>query len=418
MTIYDILKKYRETSFTQKHKGTEFERLMKAWLKTDLRFAELTEVYMWDEFPSKTDLGGQDTGIDLVARTEKGEWWAIQCKCYAEDTVIDKPAVDSFLATSGRTFTDPETFAKTNFSLRLWISTTNHWNSNAENAIKGQTIPVQRVNLQELENSPVDWELIEGGKVGKDAMLPGKIPYAHQLDVLSKASEYYKGHDRGKLIMACGTGKTYTSLLLMEQELKGKGLVLFMVPSIELLGQTLNAWANDAKKTIRAVCICSDSKASDIRDNDSLGWSISDLPLPASTNPHAIARQLRGFRDHDGLVVVFSTYQSVDTVSEAQRLLLGQTKGEYGVFDFIICDEAHRTTGVRMGSEDDKMFTKIHSDENVKGKKRLYMTGTPKIYKESLRNNAKITEKDFIFCCSPLRTCSVCSLCHVTLFLD
>lgn len=398
MTIYDILKKYRETSFTQKHKGTEFERLMKAWLKTDQRFAELSDVYMWDDFPSKADLGGQDTGIDLVARTEKGEWWAIQCKCYAEDTVIDKPAVDSFLATSGRTFTDPETFAKTNFTLRLWISTTNHWNSNAENAIKGQTIPVQRVSLQDLENSPVDWELLEGGKVGKDAMLPGKTPYPHQLDVLSKAHEYFKDHDRGKLIMACGTGKTYTSLLLMEQELKGKGLVLFMVPSIELLGQTLNAWANDAKKTIRAVCICSDSKASDIRDNDTLGWSISDLPLPASTNPHAIARQLRGFRDHDGLVVVFSTYQSVDTVSEAQRLLLGQTEGKYGVFDYIICDEAHRTTGVKMSSEEDKMFTKIHYEENVKGKKRLYMTGTPKIYKESLRNNAKITEKDFVFC--------------------
>lgn len=398
MTIYDILKKYRETSFTQKHKGTEFERLMKAWLKTDQRFAELSDVYMWDDFPSKADLGGQDTGIDLVARTEKGEWWAIQCKCYAEDTVIDKPAVDSFLATSGRTFTDPETFAKTNFTLRLWISTTNHWNSNAENAIKGQTIPVQRVSLQDLENSPVDWELLEGGKVGKDAMLPGKTPYPHQLDVLSKAHEYFKDHDRGKLIMACGTGKTYTSLLLMEQELKGKGLVLFMVPSIELLGQTLNAWANDAKKTIRAVCICSDSKASDIRDNDTLGWSISDLPLPASTNPHAIARQLRGFRDHDGLVVVFSTYQSVDTVSEAQRLLLGQTEGKYGVFDYIICDEAHRTTGVKMSSDDDKMFTKIHYEENVKGKKRLYMTGTPKIYKESLRNNAKITEKDFVFC--------------------
>lgn len=398
MTIYDILKKYRETSFTQKHKGTEFERLMKAWLKTDQRFAELSDVYMWDDFPSKADLGGQDTGIDLVARTEKGEWWAIQCKCYAEDTVIDKPAVDSFLATSGRTFTDPETFAKTNFTLRLWISTTNHWNSNAENAIKGQTIPVQRVSLQDLENSPVDWELLEGGKVGKDAMLPGKTPYPHQLDVLSKAHEYFKDHDRGKLIMACGTGKTYTSLLLMEQELKGKGLVLFMVPSIELLGQTLNAWANDANHTIRAVCICSDSKASDIRDNDTLGWSISDLPLPASTNPHAIARQLRGFRDHDGLVVVFSTYQSVDTVSEAQRLLLGQTEGKYGVFDYIICDEAHRTTGVKMSSEEDKMFTKIHYEENVKGKKRLYMTGTPKIYKESLRNNAKITEKDFVFC--------------------
>ena len=398
MTIFDILKKYRETSFTQKHKGTEFERLMKAWLQTDQRFAELSQVYLWDEFPSKADLGGSDTGIDLVARTEKGEWWAIQCKCYAEDAVIDKPAVDSFLSTSGRSFLDPETFTKTTFSLRLWISTTTHWNKNAEEAIKGQTIPVQRVSITDLENSPVDWDLIEGGKSGKDALLPGKTPYPHQLKVLTKAAEYYKTHDRGKLIMACGTGKTYTSLLMMEQELKGKGLVLFMVPSIELLGQTLNAWANDAKKTIRAVCICSDSKAADIRDNDTLGWSISDLPLPASTSAPAIAKQLLGYRDHDGLVVVFSTYQSVDAVSDAQKLLLQQTEGQYGVFDFIICDEAHRTTGVRLGTEDDRMFTKIHSDENVQGHKRLYMTGTPKIYKESLRNNAKITEKDFVFC--------------------
>lgn len=398
MTIFDILKKYRETSFTQKHKGTEFERLMKAWLQTDQRFAELSQVYLWDEFPSKADLGGSDTGIDLVARTEKGEWWAIQCKCYAEDAVIDKPAVDSFLSTSGRSFLDPETFTKTTFSLRLWISTTTHWNKNAEEAIKGQTIPVQRVSITDLENSPVDWELIEGGKSGKDALLPGKKPYPHQLGVLSKAAEYYKTHDRGKLIMACGTGKTYTSLLMMEQELKGKGLVLFMVPSIELLGQTLNAWANDAKKTIRAVCICSDSKAADIRDNDTLGWSISDLPLPASTSAPAIAKQLLGYRDHDGLVVVFSTYQSVDAVSDAQKLLLQQTEGQYGVFDFIICDEAHRTTGVRLGTEDDRMFTKIHANENVQGRKRLYMTGTPKIYKESLRNNAKITEKDFVFC--------------------
>jgi predicted helicase len=398
MTIFDILKKYRETSFTQKHKGTEFERLMKAWLQTDQRFAELSQVYLWDEFPSKADLGGSDTGIDLVARTEKGEWWAIQCKCYAEDAVIDKPAVDSFLSTSGRSFLDPETFTKTTFSLRLWISTTTHWNKNAEEAIKGQTIPVQRVSITDLENSPVDWELIEGGKSGKDALLPGKNPYPHQLKVLTKAADYYKTHDRGKLIMACGTGKTYTSLLMMEQELKGKGLVLFMVPSIELLGQTLNAWANDAKKTIRAVCICSDSKAADIRDNDTLGWSISDLPLPASTSAPAISKQLLGYRNHDGLVVVFSTYQSVDAVSEAQKLLLQQTEGQYGVFDFIICDEAHRTTGVRLGTEDDRMFTKIHSDENVQGRKRLYMTGTPKIYKESLRNNAKITEKDFVFC--------------------
>lgn len=199
--------------------------------------------------------------------------------------------------------------------------------------------------------------------------------------------------------MACGTGKTYTSLLIAEQLLNGKGLVLFMVPSIALLGQSLNAWSADAKKPIKAVCICSDSKASrKIQKNkyDDADDSVVDLAVPASTNPKSIASQLKKYRSHDGLVVVFSTYQSIDAVSEAQQEILSETNGRYGIFDFIICDEAHRTTGVKLSDKDESNFTKIHSDDNVKGRKRLYMTATPRLYGQSAK--IKASEKNCILC--------------------
>lgn len=172
-----------------------------------------------------------------------------------------------------------------------------------------------------------------------------------------------------------------------------------MVPSIALLGQSLNAWSADAGKPIKAVCICSDSKASrKIQKNkfDDADDSVVDLAVPASTNPKSIVSQLKKYRSHDGLMVVFSTYQSIDAVSEAQQEILSETNGEYGVFDFIICDEAHRTTGVKLSDKDESNFTKIHSDDNVKGRKRLYMTATPRLYGESAK--VKASEKDCILC--------------------
>ena len=401
MNFKEILHKFRTESFTEKEKGTKFERLMRSWLLTDPRYNELEKVWLWEEFPGRKDFGGTDTGIDLVAKTEMGDYWAIQCKCYTEDATIDKPAVDSFLATSSRTFTNEVTFQTTRFSNRVWISTTSHWGSNAEKAIRNQEPPVTRVGMADLNSSPVDWQKLLDGLTGNSALVEGKKPRKHQLDAISKAYTHYitEGNDRGKLIMACGTGKTYTSLLIAEQLLNGKGLVLFMVPSIALLGQSLNAWSADVGKSIKAVCICSDSKASrKIQKNkyDDADDSVVDLAVPASTNPKSIASQLKKYRSHDGLVVVFSTYQSIDTVSEAQQEILSETNGEYGVFDFIICDEAHRTTGVKLSDKDESNFTKIHSDDNVKGRKRLYMTATPRLYGESAK--VKASEKDCILC--------------------
>ena len=373
---------------------------MRSWLLTDPRYNELEKVWLWEEFPGRKDFGGTDTGIDLVAKTEMGEYWAIQCKCYAEDAVIDKPAVDSFLATSSRTFTNEVTFQTTRFAKRIWISTTNHWGSNAEEAIHRQDPPFSRVGMIALNSSCVDWQKLLDGLTGNSALAEGKKPHKHQLNAISKAYAHYitEGNDRGKLIMACGTGKTYTSLLIAEQLLDGKGLVLFMVPSIALLGQSLNAWSADAKKPIKAICICSDAKASRKTrgDFDDMDDSVVDLAVPASTNPQSVAAQLKRYRDHDGLVVVFSTYQSIDAVSAAQQEILAETGGEYGVFDFIICDEAHRTTGVKLSDKDESNFTKIHSNDNVQGRKRLYMTATPRLYGESAK--IKASEKDCILC--------------------
>lgn len=400
-SIKDILTHFRSKSFTEKDKGTQFERLMRAWLRTDARYANLFEtVWLWEEFPSRADFGGKDTGIDLVAKMYSGDYWAIQCKCYAEDTVIDKPSVDSFLATSSRTFSNEVTFAETSFAHRLWIATTNHWGANAEEAIQNQNPPVTRVNLYDLDHSSVDWSKLFQGLEGKEALSEKKQLREHQREALRTAHEHFGNHDRGKLVMACGTGKTFTSLKLIEQELSGKGLVLFLVPSIALLGQSLNDWMADADQAMKAVCICSDGRASRKikrgNNNDELENSVVDLALPASTNTASIIKQLRACKAHDGLTVVFSTYQSIDIVAEAQAAMLQETKGEYGTFDFIVCDEAHRTTGVKISSKDESNFTKIHNNDFIQGRKRLYMTATPRLYGESAK--IKASKNDCILC--------------------
>lgn len=398
MTFQDILNFCRESD-SEKEKGTKFEKIMCAWLKTDPRFNELQTVWMWEDFPSRKDFGGKDIGIDLVARTDMGEYWAIQCKCYAENALIDKSAVDSFLATSSRTFTDPETHQTIGFANRVWISTTNEWGANAEQAIQNQNPPVTRINLTDLTASAVDWEKLYKGISGTKARpVQKKTLMAHQKEAIDKAQEYFinQGNERGKLIMACGTGKTYTSLKTVENLLDNKGLVLFLVPSISLLGQTLNEWSADAEKPIKAICICSDNTASRNRrkEDDDPTFSAIDLALPATTDPRNISKQLCRYRNHDGLVVVFSTYQSIEAVYEAQQQTLKDTENQYGIFDFIVCDEAHRTTGATKKGDEDSDFSKIHDAGYIRGNKRLYMTATPRIYSDT--SKAQATEKDFI----------------------
>jgi len=440
MTFDDIIKKYREAATSNEDLGTRFEVLMREYLLTDPLYCDLfTEVWLWNDFFGKNEFGGHDTGIDLVGKTTDSEFWAIQCKCYASDHYIDKPAVDTFLSTSGKTFTD-QNGNKVSFVQRLWLSTTNRWTSNAEEAIKNQHPPVNKRNLHDLKNAPVDWDKIYKGIHGEPARAPKKEPFLHQQKAINDTLTYFETHERGKLIMACGTGKTFTSLRIAEGLTQGKGTILFLVPSIALLGQTLNEWFADAQKPINAICICSDPQISRKRNNDddTDSFSTVDLALPASTNIENIMWQYKHMRQKEGMTVVFSTYQSIEVIAEVSKMMRvdGQNplslegKGELlatpatgawvedsgnsGVpkeppmppsrvysgstpnpgrergfsFDLIICDEAHRTTGVTLTKGDESAFVKVHDNSFISAHKRLYMTATPRIYSADAKSKA------------------------------
>ena len=405
-TFAQILNKFRQDAFSERDKGYRFERLMQAYLKTTTLYANLfEEVWLWTEFPFHDQFGGKDTGIDLVARTVEGEYWAIQCKCYAANAFINKPDVDTFLSTSGKRFETES--GMTGFVQRLWISTTNKWNSMAEQTIRNQNPPVTRLNLIDLENDDVDWNSLEQGIFGVASRSKPFAIREHQQEAIDQTHAYFKideatgqpAHTRGKLIMACGTGKTFTSLRIAENETGGRGLVLFLVPSIALLGQTLRSWLQQALEPMMAVCICSDpqvSKQTEKNDNDTT--SVVDLALPASTDVPSIVKQLQHARRHnaEGLTVVFSTYQSIDVISRAQQLLLKETDDAFGTFDLIICDEAHRTTGVTLKDETESAFVRVHNNDFLRAVRRIYMTATPRLYTDETKKRAE--ENSAVLC--------------------
>ena len=399
MSLQAVLAKYKEISSSKREKGDFFERLMKAYLlKAPKYSATIKEVWLWNDFPFKKDFGtGKDVGVDLVAKTYSGEYWAIQCKFYERTTRINKEDVDTFLATSGRQFHDEKGQAR-QFANRLWIATSDNWSKEADEVRKGQTINFSQITLNDLENEPIDWEALANGAPPQEVVCNKRELRDHQKEALDLFHEHFKYANRGRLIMACGTGKTFTSLRIAENETASSGLVLFLVPSIALLGQTLNEWTNYAQKTIKPICVCSDASASKKKKNDDDGdESVADLALPASTDVENIAKQLkeRLQENTEGMTVVFSTYQSIERVHEAQQLL-NKEKPDFCLFDLIICDEAHRTTGVALKAQtakgykyDESAFIKVHDNEFIQARKRIYMTATPRLYREDVKTKAK-----------------------------
>ncbi|MDR0671503.1 MAG: DEAD/DEAH box helicase family protein [Oscillospiraceae bacterium] len=377
----DILSKYRAEAASEREKGTRFERLMRSYMLTDPKYtSKLRQVWLWNEFPARSELGDADTGIDLVAETYTGEFWAVQCKFYDAATTIDKADVDTFISTSGRNFHFGGKMAA--FSLRVWISTTDRWTNHAEESLKNQTPEVTRINIHDLADAPVDWELLENGIHGEAARTAKYELLEHQREAVDAVHEYFQRRQRGKLIMACGTGKTFTSLRIAEQEAACGKLVLFCVPSIALLGQTLREWTANASGDLNTICVCSDPKVTQKSQNnmDAGGISTVDLTVPATTYWRRIL-DYHNACERDKLTVIFTTYQSIDAIAKAQASGLPE-------FDIVICDEAHRTTGVTLKGEQAAVFVKIHDDNLVKGKLRLYMTATPKLYTEESKAKA------------------------------
>lgn len=372
-TFQDILDEFTEAARSQRDKGTLFERLVANYLVTDPQYADrLSDVWLWNEWP---DRPSTDVGIDLVAR-ERGtaEYWAIQCKFYDPAHTLQKADIDSFFTASGKRFATRD--GERSFTQRLIVATTDKWSSHAEEALADQTIPVTRLWFKDLANSPIDWSQFSLSRVQDIRLKPKNTLRGHQIEAIEAVVNGFSRHDRGKLVMACGTGKTFTALRLAERVVPDDGRVLFLAPSISLVSQTLREWTAQAETPFHAFVVCSDTKVGQ-EEEDIRRY---DLAYPATTDARklaeAAAKAAPGRR-----TVVFSTYQSLQVVADAQR------QG-FGVFDLIICDEAHRTTGLTLPGEDPSDFVKIHHNHLVQGEKRVYMTATPRIYAEASKTKA------------------------------
>ena len=379
-----LLDEYRTRATSEREKGTLFEELTRQFLLHDARFAhQFKEIYLWSEWPERRT---GDTGIDLVAipiRDDEGPV-AIQCKFYALGHRIQKADIDSFLSASGK---EP-------FGRRIVVDTSGApWGKNAQDAIEGQQIPVSRITLADLRDSDIDWRTYSLGSTQAPKTRERKVPRDHQVRARSAVMAGFEEHNRGTMVMACGTGKTFTALTIAREFVEKEGgtaRILFAVPSLALLKQTLDDWAAEADGAFTAWAVCSDTKVSSSARNDTAEESAVDLPIPATTDGQRLADSLTANDATEGLQVVFATYQSIEVIHRAQEIAGDQWRD----FDLIICDEAHRTTGATLTGKDESAFTKIHSNEFIRRAKTLYMTATPRIFAENAKNRA--SEKDAI----------------------
>jgi len=397
-----LLARMRQAARNTTEIGTAFEELCIRYLRfapeNHNRYSSVQRYKDWAaQHGGPWGLGVTDIGIDLVATTPGGQHLAVQCKCYGHEHTVSKHELDSFLAASGNKA----------FSGRIFIvSTYKPFGPHAQKTIEKQHLEVSCISLHDLEQSHIDWakyaitlpgqesltthartqqatlfsEDLAHGYAAPEQPLPLKPrhqPRPHQQLAIDAVLQGLQTAERGKLIMACGTGKTLTALKIAEQQAGTGGNILFLVPSLALLAQTLKEWSQHSATPITAFAVCSDkdlSKKRPQQDNDALEMGLHDLAWPATTDAAALAREHAARHDKaSAMSVVFATYHSIDVIFQAQQQGLP-------AFDLAICDEAHRTTGQTFASEESSAFVRIHDSHYIQAHKRLYMTATPRIF--------------------------------------
>ncbi|MCE2184792.1 DEAD/DEAH box helicase [Streptococcus thermophilus] len=379
MSFDSLVQQINELAETQRDRGTYFEYLARAYFQNEPTYQnEFKNIWMLADVPEEYGIPKTDIGVDLVAETFTGELVAIQAKFY--DRAIQKSNIDSFLSELGKDY----------YKSGIIVSSTDKWGKNAEKALADRS-DVVRIGLSDLRNSRIDWDKFSFERPDEVTVKDKKKPRYYQKEVIEKALAYFKENDRGQLIMAPGTGKTFTSLKVAEamakESDKEQYVVLYLVPSIQLLTQTLRGWNNDTDMTMSSMAVTSDrnaSRSSVKQDESNIQIKASDIGYPATTSPEKVLNNYRELmrKPKKDLLVVFGTYQSIDVLGKAQ-------KEGFPEFDLIIADEAHRTTGAKALGEEDSSFTKVHSNSNIKGYKRLYQTATPKLYGTEARKKAE-----------------------------
>ena len=367
----------REKARSERQKGDYFERLMQKYFTEDPDYKEqFSEVYLWKEWAElRTEFDGTDIGVDLVAKKHDGGFCAIQCKCYAPETRISMGDLNSFLSTASLpAFAD---------NTRILVNTGGELGPNALRLIEPLGDKFRIIRFRDLEDSPFEWP-------DPSREEPGQLTYKqrlfslkdHQREAFDDVINGFKASDRGKLIMACGTGKTFTALKIAEEIAGTEGRVLYLVPSISLLSQAMREWSEQRGVPHSYVGICSDTRAGDTTEDS----SIQELKIPVTTDPSEISRELHK-PNTSKMTVVFCTYQSLPIIEESQ-------KSGAPPFDIIFCDEAHRTTGVDKPGDKTSPFVLVHDADRIRANKRLYMTATPRLYTESAKTKAASYDRD------------------------
>ena len=359
----------REKAESEYHKGKLFERLMQRYFSVDPVYKDrFSEVWLWSEWTEhRTEFDGVDIGIDLVAEEQEGGYCAIQCKCYAPDTRITKGHLDSFL---GAASLEP-------FTSKIIVDTGGEWGDNARRIIEPHGETCTLIRSSDLESSSINWPDLS--RQAPEELDSREIVFNlrdYQQEAFDDVIEGFSDVDRGKLIMACGTGKTFTALRIAEEIAGVGGRVLYLVPSIGLFSQTMREWAEQKMIPHRYIGICSDTQAGNT-DEDA---SILELEIPVTTKLSNIFKALQTTKQ-DAMTVVFCTYHSLPLVEEIQEI--GAPP-----FDIVICDEAHRTTGIERQNGNTSHFNLVHDKNRILANKRLYMTATSRLYTEGAKAKA------------------------------
>jgi predicted helicase len=383
-TFRQLLDLFEESAKTRTAKGRVFERFCEAFFRTDPYWSEqFDEVWSWMDWPGREDR--VDTGIDLVAQQAgTGLLVAIQCKFYSPDATLSWGHVSTFAGM----------LAQPEFAEGMIVSTAGAESSNVHSNLERHPKRIVFWRVDDFEESRVDWDQFRIDAPGRLALRQPKTLRPHQDKAITEVIAGFGTHERGQMVMACGTGKTFTSLRLAEQLVGPGGSVLFLVPSINLLSQSVLAWANDAKIPLATFAVCSDAKAGVRTDDEDM--SVNDLAFPASTDAEGLVAQVQSRATAGHLTAIFATYQSIEVIAKAQASGLTD-------FDLIVCDEAHRTTGAFKEAGEQSAFTKIHDEYFVQGRRRLYMTATPRIYGD--QSKAKAARADVIVASMDDETC-------------
>ncbi len=339
-------------------RGKQFEHFVKWFLKADPEWStQVDQVWLWDEWPGRW---GADCGIDLVILHKDGNHWAVQVKCYSPDYHITKHDVDKFLSESNRPL----------IKHRLLIATTDRIGANAKQVCEAQEKPVIRFLLSDFERAALDYPA-NFAALSQAKRKARPEPRDHQHEARTAVVQGLQTADRGQLIMACGTGKTYVTLWIKEQLDAQRTLVL--VPSLGLLSQLLREWTFAAATPFEVLCVCSDQTVG-TKGNDEAIHSVADLAFPVTSD----ADEVKHFLSGAGNRVVFSTYQSSSVIAAAQA------DPAIPAFDLVVADEAHRCAG-KVSSD----FTTILDNAQIRSTKRLFATATPRTYSSTVHKAAE-----------------------------